>query len=155
MGLLSRDAAVTAWLLLMSAAACATLLILGVRDLRCFGLWLLTPMMLSTLAIGNATILVILFVAILWRWRDTPRVAAAALTAAIATKLFVAPLIVWLIATKRYRAAVLTAIGTPAVILTAWAIIGFSAIGRYASILSANADIFSDDGPYRKGFSSK
>ena len=111
LGLLGHIGAVTVWLLLMAAAAVATLWVLGVRDVRCYAVWLLTPMMLSTVAIGNATTLVILLVAVLWRWRDTAWIAAAALIAAIATKLFAAPLIVWLIATKRYRAAGLTAVG--------------------------------------------
>ena len=71
-GLLGHDAAVAVWLVLMSAAACATLLVLGVRDFRCFALWLMTPMMLSTIAIGNATVLVILLVAVLWRWQTGP-----------------------------------------------------------------------------------
>ncbi len=151
LGLLGHITAVTVWLLLMAAAAAATLWVLGVRDVRCYAVWLLTPMMLSTVAIGNATTLVILLVAVLWRWRDTPWIAAAALIAAIATKLFAAPLIVWLIATKRYRAAGLTAVGVPVVILGAWAAIGFSAIGRYGSILSANDHIFSRSGPYLQG----
>jgi alpha-1,2-mannosyltransferase len=151
LGLLGRDAAVAVWLTAMAAAAAATLWLLGVRDLRCYALWLLTPMMLSTIFVGNATTLVILLVAVLWRWRDSPWVAAAALVAAIATKLFAAPLVVWLIATKRYRAAALTVAGVPLVILSAWAVVGFAAIGRYSSILSANNHIYSPAGPYLQG----
>jgi hypothetical protein len=151
LGLLGRDAAVAVWIALMAAAAVATLRLLGVRDLRCYALWLLTPMMLSTIFVGNATTLVILLVAVLWRWRDSPWVAAGALVAAIATKLFAAPLIVWLVATKRYRAAALAAVGVPLVILSAWAVVGFAAIERYSSILAANNRIFSPDGPYLQG----
>src|SRR5262249_56298577 len=109
----------------------------GVRDPRCYALWLLTPMMLSTIAIGNATTLVIFLAAALWRWRDSPWLAAGALVAAIATKLFVAPLVVWLIVTRRYRTAALTLAGVPLVILSAWGLIGFAAVDRYGSILSA------------------
>jgi hypothetical protein len=150
-GLLGHDGAVGVWLVLMTAAACGTLWLLGVRDPRCFALWLLTPMMLSTVAIGNATTLVILLVAIVWRWRNRPWIAAGALVAAIATKLFVAPLVVWLIATKRYRAAAVTVAGVPLVILSAWGVVGFAAIGRYSSILSANNHIYSPSGPYLQG----
>jgi alpha-1,2-mannosyltransferase len=152
LALLGHDAAVAVWLLLMAAAACATLWLLGIRDPRCYALWLLTPMMLSTVAVGNATTLVILFVAVLWRWRDSPVVAAGALVAAIATKLFAAPLIIWLIATRRYRAAALTAAGVPLVILSCWAVVGFAAIERYGSILAANNHIFSPSGAYVQGF---
>jgi len=151
LGLLGYAGAVAVWLVLMTAAAVGTLWVLGVRDLRCYALWLLTPMMLSTIAIGNATTLVVFLVALVWRFRDRAWIAAAALAAAIATKLFAAPLLLWLVATKRYRAAALAAVGAPALVLAAWAAIGFSAIGRYASILSANDRLFSGSGPYLQG----
>lgn len=151
LGLLGHEGAVAVWVVLMTAAAAGTLWLLGVRDLRCYALWLLTPMMLSTIAIGNATTLVIFLAAALWRWRDSPWIAAGALIAAIATKLFAAPLVVWLIATRRYRAAALTLAGVPLVVLCAWAAIGFSSIERYRSILSANNHIYSPAGPYLQG----
>jgi hypothetical protein len=147
-GFLSWPAAVAVWLAILSAAALATLWVLGVRDPRQYVLWLATPMVLSTAAIGNATVLVVFFVALTWRWRDSPGRAAVALTAAIAIKLFVAPLVVWLLLTKRYRAAAYTVIATPLVILGAWAVIGFAGLSRYASVLSANRYMFGRNGPY-------
>jgi len=151
LGFLGHGAAVVVWLVLMTTAAAGTLWVLGVRDPRCYAVWLLTPMMLSTVAIGNATTLVIFLAAVLWRWRDSPLIAGAALVAAIATKLFAAPLVVWLIASRRYRAAALTVAGVPLVILSAWAAVGFAAIGRYSSILAANDRIYSPTGPYLQG----
>jgi hypothetical protein len=151
LGFLGSAGAVAIWILLMAASAVGTLAVLGVRDLRCYALWLLTPMMLSTIAIGNATILVIFLVAVLWRFRDRPWIAAGTLVAAIAMKLFAAPLVVWLIATKRYRAATLTVVGVPLVILSSWAVLGFAAIDRYSSILSANDRIYAPAGPYLQG----
>jgi glycosyl transferase family 87 len=151
LGFLGHDAAVAIWLVLMTAAAAATLRVLGVRDVRCYAVWLLTPMMLSTIAIGNATTLVVLLVAVAWRFRDRAWIVGLTLAAAIATKLFAAPLVVWLVATRRYRAAAIAAAGAPALILAAWASIGFSDIGRYPSILSANDRIWSPDGPYLQG----
>jgi len=151
LGFLGSAGAVAVWLVLMVAAAVGTLWVLGVRDPRCYALWLLTPLMLSTITIGNATTLVIFLVAVLWRWRDSPWIAAGALVAAIATKLFVAPLLIWLIATRRYRAAALTVAGVPLVVVSAWAVVGFAAIDRYGSILSANNHIYSPSGPYVQG----
>jgi alpha-1,2-mannosyltransferase len=151
LGLLGPHGAVAVWLVLMTGAAAAALYVLGVRDLRCYALWLLTPMMLSTIAIGNATVLVVFFVALAWRFRDRQWPAGLALAAAIATKLFAAPLVVWLVATKRYRAAAVAAAGGCAMIVVAWGSIGFAAIGRYPSILSANDHLWSPDGPYLQG----
>ena len=150
-GLLGPHGAAAVWLALMTAAAAATLLVLGVRDPRCYALWLLTPMMLSTIAIGNATVLVVFFVALAWRFRDRSSAAGLALAAAIATKLFAAPLVVWLVATKRYRAAAVAVAGAFAMIAVAWGAIGFAAIGRYPAILSANDHLWSPDGPYLQG----
>jgi len=56
------------------------------------------------------------------------------------------------IATRRYRAAAITAAGVPLVILSCWAVVGFAAIERYGSILAANNHIFSRSGPYVQGF---
>lgn len=148
LGLLPRAAAVTLWIALLVAAAVATLWILGVRDPRLYALWLLTPMVLSTAAIGNATVLVVFLTALMWRYRDRAVVAGAALAGAVAIKLFVAPLVVWLAATRRYRAAAYATGIAAAAILGAWAVIGFSGLGRYASILRANRDVFGGDGPY-------
>jgi hypothetical protein len=148
LGFLPQGVAIALWEVVEFLAATATLWVLGVRDLRCYALWLLTPMVLATALFGNATILIILLFAILWRWRDNAIVAAAALTAAIAIKLFVAPMIIWLLFRGRFRAAAYTALATPFFILGAWAAIGFSAIGRYVSILSANDHLWGRDGPF-------
>src|SRR5439155_9939140 len=64
---------------------------------------------------------------------------------------FAAPLIVWLLATRRYKAALLTVVVAATAVLSAWAVIGFSAIERYPSILNANSDVFSSSGPFLQG----
>jgi alpha-1,2-mannosyltransferase len=147
-GLLPRSVAVAIWIGSLAIAAAGTLWILGIRDARLYALWLFTPMMLTTTAIGNGTVLVVFLSAVLWRWRDSPRTAAVALSGAIAIKLFVAPMIVWLLITKRYRAAALTLLATPVLVICSWAVIGFSALGRYPSILTANRAVFGRDGPF-------
>jgi glycosyl transferase family 87 len=151
LGFLGSAGAVAIWIFLMAAAAVGTLAVLGVRDLRCYALWVLTPMMLSTIAIGNATTLVIFLLAVVWRRRDSPWIAAGALVVAIATKLFAAPFVFWLITTRRYRAAALTVVGVPLVLASSWAVVGFAAIDRYGSILSANNHIYAPAGPYLQG----
>lgn len=141
-------AAETTWLLLMVTAAILTLYILGVRDVRCYLLWVLNPAMLGTIVTGNATVLVILCVALLWRWRDHAYRAAACLVVAICIKLFVAPLWLWLLMTRRYRAAATTAAAVPAVILGSWACIGFSGLRRYPGILDADNRYLGHAGPF-------
>jgi hypothetical protein len=145
LGALPFAAAEAVWLTILAVAAFATLWVLGVRDWRCFALWTLTPLTFPTVFVGNATVLVVLCAALLWRYRDAAVPAAAALTAAIAIKLFAAPLILWMLFTRRYRAAAYTTVATPIVILGAWATIGFDGLRSYRSILEKTAD---DNGPY-------
>jgi alpha-1,2-mannosyltransferase len=150
-GLLPHPVAVGLWLALLAVAAFAALRLLGVRDPRLYGLWLLTPMLLSTAAIGNATVLVVLLCALVWRYRDRAGVAGVALAAAVALKLFAAPLGIWLLAQRRYRAAGVAAGATAVLIFGAWACIGFTGLGQYTSILRTNRDVFGADGPFLQG----
>lgn len=148
LGLLPWRVAVMVWLALEVALAVGTLRVLGVRDPRCYALWLLTPLILSTLAAGNGTVLVIFLVALAWRYRDQPWFTAAALVCAIAIKLYAVPLIFWLLLTKRYRAALLVGAGAPLVIVAAWAAIGFEGMRGYPALLSANTRVFGWQGPF-------
>jgi hypothetical protein len=145
LGALPFLAAEAVWLTILAAASFATLWVLGVRDWRCYALWTLTPLTFPTVFVGNATVLVVLCAALVWRYRDCAVPAAAALSAAIAIKLFAAPLIVWMLITRRFRAAVYTTVVTPVVILGAWALLGFEGLTRYRGILEKTAD---DNGPY-------
>jgi hypothetical protein len=151
LGLLPHAVAVGIWVTVMFAASAATLRVLGVRDLRCYFFWLLSPPILSTIVIGNATTIVVLLAALLWRWRHSPDRAGLSLAAAIAIKLFLAPLAVWLVVRRRYRAAVYALIAAPLAVLVAWACIRFSALTRYPAIVSANDHTFAKNSPFLQG----
>ena len=83
----------------------AALWILGVRDWRCYVIALTSPVVVHGLYYGNLTIVMVLLVALAWRYRERARIAGLALGAAVAAKLFVWPLVVWLLLTRRFRAA--------------------------------------------------
>lgn len=83
----------------------ATLLVLGVRDWRIYGLTLLWPSVIDAYQTANASLPLVLLVAIAWRWRDRAVVAGAAIGAGMAVKFFLWPLVVWLAATRRFLAA--------------------------------------------------
>ena len=78
---------------------------LGVRDWRCHVLAVTSPVVVHGLYYGNLTIVLVLPLALAWRYRDRARLAGLALGAAVAAKLFVWPLVVWLLLTRRFRAA--------------------------------------------------
>jgi len=70
-----------------------------------------------------------------WRYRDRPAVSgiAAALTATL--KLFLWPLGVWLLVTRRIRAAVFCACAGVLVLMGGWAAIGFAGLRSYPHLL--------------------
>jgi len=116
--------------------------IVGVRDWRCHVLALTSPVVVHGLYYGNLTVMLLLPVAIAWRYRDRAWIAGLAVGTAVAAKLFVWPLVVWLLLTRRFRAAV-WAVGSSAVlVLGAWALIGFQGIADYPELLRAVQDVY-------------
>jgi len=122
-------------LLLTLACVLLALRLLGVRDWRCYGLALLTAPVLDTVSLGALSSAMLLGVAATWRYRDHRYVAApiAALTAV--AKLFAWPLFVWLVATRRFRTAALSAALAVVLLLGGWAAIGFADLSSYPHLL--------------------
>ncbi len=143
LGVVRFAPAAVVWTILLVAAAILVLGVLGVRDLRCYVLWLSSIPVVADVALGNITMVVILCGALCWRYRDSSPKAAAALTAAIAIKLFLAPLWFWFVLTRRFRAAAYSAIAVPALLLLSWAVIGFKGLLDYPRLLS---DLASEQG---------
>jgi alpha-1,2-mannosyltransferase len=148
LGALPLDVAEIIWSGVLAILAVATLWILGVRDRRCYAVWLLTPLIFPTVLVGNATIVVVFLCAALWRFRDHAVRAGLALGAAVAVKLFAAPLVVWLIWTRRYRAAAIACTSALAVIVSAWALIDFQGLGQYPRQLSYVSKLLGQDGEF-------
>lgn len=146
LAMLPVDQAAVIFRTLLFLAALLTLWVLRVRDWRCYALWLTSALVMLPVLIGNATLLVVLSVALLWRYRDRPWAAAAALTAAISIKLFMAPLWLWLVLTRRYRAAWYTTALAPTVMLAAWALIGFDGLREYPRLMRLVSDRYGGDG---------
>jgi Glycosyltransferase family 87 len=130
------------WTLFLGAAIATTLAVLGVRDLRCYVVALLSLPVMSGLVFGNGTLLLVPLVALAWRWRERwPRVGIV-VGLAIAAKLFLWPLLVWLLATRRYR-ALAAAVGATAVcLLGPWGAIGFSGLSAYPDLLQVAEDVY-------------
>jgi hypothetical protein len=134
--------------LLAAFAVAAILVLLGVRDWRCFGavfLWMPTT---SAIHLGTATVVLALGVALVWRWREHAVRAGLVLGLVVALKLFLWPLVVWLVVTKRSRAAGV-AVGSAIVLLLApWAPIHGAGLTSYPHRLSLLSSLEA-----RRGFS--
>jgi len=131
------------WFFLVPALLAGSLALLGVRDPRCYGvvfLWYPTVACLGTGALGP---LLVLLVACAWRWRHRPGVVAPTLALAVVAKLFLWPLVVWLLATRRFRAAALTCATALVVLIVPFAPLGsHAALHEYPQLLRSLDGIF-------------
>ena len=125
---------------LVAAAVPAALLVLGVRDWRCYAIAFLWWPTIIGLQTANLTLPMLLGVALLWRYRDRKVVAALVTGLVIALKLFFWPLLIWLIATRRYRTAALAAAASAFFVLVPWAGVGFAGLRGYPHLLSTISD---------------
>ena len=105
-------------------------------DWRCYGLALLTAPVVDTLSLGAISSMLLLGVALVWRYRDRPGVAGAVTAATAVAKLFVWPLFVWLLATRRFRAAAIAAATSVLLLLGGWAVISFAGFSGYPHLLT-------------------
>jgi hypothetical protein len=132
---LSAGAATLVWTVVSLAAIAAALWLLGLRDWRCYALVAVYPITRSAVDLGTIGPLLLLAVALAWRCRDHIAAGGAATGAAVALKLFLWPLGVWLALTRRVRAALATLGFAVLFVLVPWAVLGFDGLGRYPGLL--------------------
>jgi len=137
---------VTVWTALLGAALALALYVLDVRDPRCYLLALISAPVINGLIWGNATLLLIPLVALAWRWRDRWLRAGVLIGLAIGAKLFLWPLVFWLLGTRRYRAAGAAATTAVAAVFIPWAVIGFDGLRSYPDLLHVAEDIYAVHG---------
>jgi hypothetical protein len=89
-----------------------------------FGIWL-----------GNITTLILLGAAPVWQWRARLWRAAATVAAAVAAKLFLWPLAVWFLVTRRFGRILLATLlaGAAAGIKAGWAVIGWGEAAKLSA----------------------
>ena len=127
--------------LLLVFSIVGALLLLDVRDWRCYPVALLYPVNLEAVEYGALGPFLLLLVALLWRHRDRQSIAVASSGVAVVLKLFLWPILVWLAFTGRVRAAVLGAALAAALALFSWAAIGFAGIADYPRLLGELVDL--------------
>lgn len=127
--------------LLLVAATIGALLLLDVRDWRCYPVALLYPVTVEAIEYGAVGPLLLLLVALLWRFRDRLAIAGVATGSAVVLKLFLWPLAFWLVVTGRARAATVAMATAIGLALASWAAIGFSGVLDYPRLLRKLADV--------------
>src|SRR5581483_4488839 len=109
--------------------------LLRVADRRCYGAAFASFPVFDTLGNGAISALLVLGAAALWRYRDRALAAGSILAALVAAKLFLWPLGIWLLATRRIRATASSVVVCVVGAAAAWAVIGFAGVSRYPELL--------------------
>jgi alpha-1,2-mannosyltransferase len=116
------------------AAVILGLWLAGVRDRRVYAAAFVSPAVLTALTIGTITPLLLLGLAAVWHFRNKRRVAVAAALLMV-FKLFLWPVLIWLLWTRRQRAAFEAVALSVLLTIVSWAWVGFADVWRYSSIL--------------------
>jgi alpha-1,2-mannosyltransferase len=109
--------------------------LLDVRDWRCYGIAAVSAPAVNSLALGAVTSFLLLGVAAAWRFRSRPHVAGGLVAVTAVGKLFLWPLGLWLLVTRRWRAALAAVAAGLVLLLAGWAAIGFAGMRSYPHLL--------------------
>jgi alpha-1,2-mannosyltransferase len=134
-----EKAAAVGFLFVSVAAVLGSLWLLGVRDWRCFGASMLGVPVFGALGVGSIGPFLLLLCALGWRFRDRT-VGGVPLALAAAAKLFLWPLLVWLLVTRRFRAFA-ASLATIAATLAVWAAIDPGGMRRYPQTVRLLNDV--------------
>jgi hypothetical protein len=133
--------AVVLWDLLGVSAFVGALALLDVRDLRIYALSLSSFPLYDSLTNSQPDGLFVLAAALAWRYRDSWP-AGVGVGVLIAAKLVAAPLLLWLLVTRRIRSFTVACASTAILLAGSWALIGFKGLSGYPKLLAADAHAF-------------
>jgi hypothetical protein len=134
-----EKAAALVFLVLSVGAVFGSLRLLGVRDWRCYGAALIAVPVFGSLGVGSIGPFLLLLCALGWRFRDRT-IAGVPLALAAAAKLFLWPMLVWLLVTRRFRAFA-ASLATIGVTLALWAGIDPAGMQRYPETIRLLNDV--------------
>jgi hypothetical protein len=134
------------WVLALGCAVFGSLWLCNVRDWRCYAAAFASPPVVAGLLYANVSIMLVLAVALVWRWRDRLWPVAGVLALVLSAKLFLWPLLGWLALTRRWRAFGLSVALAGAFSVVGWAAIGFDGVLDYPSLMQRHAALNDQDG---------
>jgi alpha-1,2-mannosyltransferase len=128
------------------AAPLLALRVLDVKDWRPYGAIMLWPPIISGWQNANLSLLLVLGVAAIWRCRASVARAGFLLALLISLKLFLWPLGLFFIATRRYSTLAWAALVTLVLNSVAWLAIGLDELPRFRSTLQSFSGLTEDAG---------
>ena len=94
---------------------------------------------LGAVRLGTFTPFLLLGLAVAWRFREKKLIVATAVGGLVLLKLFLWPLLIWLVVSRRVGSAALAVAIATAISLASWAVIGFADLANYPELLSTLA----------------
>lgn len=125
--------------LFLIACFVATPYVMGIRDWRVAGVLLLWAPFISGLQTANVSLLLVFLCGLGWRWRDRKLLAGLSVGLAIGFKLFLWPLAVWMLATRRFASLLVASAVSAFSILI---VLPFETLGTFTAILREQGDLF-------------
>jgi alpha-1,2-mannosyltransferase len=122
-------------LVLGAAAIFVALRLLDVRDWRCYGVAVMSSPSVNTFGLGAVTSFLLVGIAAAWRYRDRPALTGALVGLTAVGKLFLWPVGLWLLVTRRVRAAMVAVAVAAVLVVGGWAVIGFAGLRSYPHLL--------------------
>jgi hypothetical protein len=107
----------------------------GVTDWRCYGAAFLWPPVLSAIQAGNITLLLLCGIGLAWVFRARAPLLGLSVAVLVSAKLFLWPLALWLLATRRFRAAAWAAGLFVVLNGLAWTIVDAGSVRAYLGLL--------------------
>jgi hypothetical protein len=135
LALLPYEVAATLFALALVGSIVLALRLVGVRDWRCYGLALLSAPVVTGVNVDAVSPILLLGLALVWRFRDRVVPAAFALAGLVVLKLFLWPLLLWCALTRRVATALMAGAIITVVTIAAWAGIGFDGLRAYPDVL--------------------
>ena len=121
----------------------AALWTVGVRDWRVYGASVLWAPVISEVKTAHLSLILCLFVAVVWQSRERTAIPGITLGVAIGLKFFLWPLILWLAALRRWREAGIAAATAAGSLLLVLPFIGIFEYARLLRRLGSAFDYFS------------
>jgi alpha-1,2-mannosyltransferase len=123
------------WYATTLATGLTAFALVGVRDVRVFLTLLCSMWFVHAMYVGTVTPLLVLGLALAWRWRDTAWRGALVLAFIISLKILPVALLVWLWRSGRRAAALRCLVATVALLAGSWAVLGFAGLSTYPETL--------------------
>jgi hypothetical protein len=144
--LIGRGVGGVAFVALTLGAGLSALRMLGVRDWRLYTFVLLLAPVVSGWGTANLTLLLVCGVAATWRHRDSPVTAGVLVGLMLAIKPVVWPVLLWLLVTRRRRAAGYGLALAAVVNLISWLVLGLGELSSWWHLVQLQTSVLYRDG---------